>query len=1195
MGKDGLQSYDIGSYDIQIDYDKKTTPIEKKIQTLEKRHQQKSDRAHKAFLKKQQTTDKKINTLREKNIVRNQKLDKATENKVEKVQKKITRAKDDYDKFVEAKITERDAKIAHHQEEIDNLKVAEQEDIQEIQQKYKENISSYVEKLDIYNDNYEDNIDHYQKEIDAFLSELNEHQENIKNHQHATLDALNDQFRAFNGLIESRKNTRNKEFSTHISESMSYTNKVRHEANNQIQKLREFITSFTQNMTEHYESEIEQYNTYIKEKKLAHSQKIELIDKDKSIQLEKLMNQKEELSDSNNKKALKHVDMKINLFEERAKISKQFETNLFNHQLTFLKDEKKRVIEWRDHEKINLKKLEIFLELDQQEIKDFVEYYDETNQALLNGQKQLEMDQFDAIKQHESRRKAYLESQLEAYTAYQDALIQLNDTHLNVLTDHYHEVDKINQFLDTAEPKKEIEVNQLKERLEIKETKQRFAVKYAKQNHDIALIKIDYDTQFELEAIERDQTIAHFQQSIDKLYLERDYDKEVNEAKLQYDIASEHHKVLMNNRKLERRLLDSQFDTKEQILTHQKEIAELDVLRENALEQKELEYEIKTIKNEANYKIEVINKGLEEDLLKHEEDLTKIRNEINAYKVNLDTMIHNKKADIEQRKQSILDQYQENLSKIDDALQREIKDPKIRLEESKHLIDTRIETFNKLNINFVKHMNDLLAPYQATASFDIETARKNVLKDMRFQSHVTDYIKESYTILNDAVTFMHDITLRRIDNKISQTRDKSALKKLKKQRQKAIDKYKRESKDITTATKDYVVVMTSRLDTAWKKFKKANITSHDIFIEKLTVLYHQIFDVLKHFQENVIKETKMKYEPLTETDQKMIEYAKESAIKAKAKIKASQANALAPLDDEFNAFVKDKQAQKEQELNALYKSRDELKATIQHLKNEALQKVKEVNHVKTQKLAPKFEKKSALEASLEADVAKRKKAIDDGISQLKELYNQKVRVLDDKNTEAKTILSYEENIYKMAQESAKTRLSDNIEKAQNAYRATMQKLAKKQGRIESNKKEQTRDVKAHLKDTSRVDEITTEVSIKQQIQDVKHRIDNEVTDKENELAQLHDKIHTLLQAAEDTLYTKLQKTKDALTENLEHYLDDCQAYIEHYNAFASQDNSLTINNLTSFKAALNTVKAEKYVTTTDALEKTNKSLFEEEE
>ncbi|MCF7925827.1 MAG: hypothetical protein K9L26_04770 [Candidatus Izimaplasma sp.] len=1193
MGKSKLQSYDIASYDIQIDYDKKITPIERKIQTLEKRHHQKSDRAHKAFLKKQKSAEKNITTLREKEVVRDQKLDTAVENKVERVNRRIEKTKEDYLAFVQAKQKEMEVKTSQHQKEIDTLKENEQKEIEEIKDKYKQNIASYVEKLDIYNTNYEENISTYQNEITTFLNKLDTHQDRIASHKQTFIKEIDEKNTAFNELIASRKDKKNIEYDTFIKQSMSYTNRVRQDANKHIHAITEFIDSFNQVDKEHYNQKIEILETYIDDKNEAMDNIIALVDKDLENQLAKLEEQKEALKDSNNKKAIKNVDMKIALFQTRAKTTKHFETVLKDHTTAFLNNEIERFKLFRNNEKINWQKLRVFLEMDQQEVKDFAEYYDATNHTLLETLKAMELSQIEATQEHETRRKTYLETQLKVYESYQKAILQLNQTHLDDVTENYQKMDEINQFLDTAEPNKEIEINKLKQRLEIKETNQRYALKYAKQQHDIDLIKTDYDTLFKLEAIERDQTLAKYEQEIDELYNQRDHDRETNQAKLQFNIAEENHKVLMNNRKLEQRLLESQYQTKKETLNYQKEIAKLDSMRENALEQKEVEYEIKKINNEVNYKIEVINKGLEEDLLKHEENLTKLRNEINAYKVNFDTMIKKKESEITEKKQATIDQFNDNLAKIDDALNREIKAPQIRLEESKHLIETRLDTFNEINVQFVTMINQSIEPYKNTDS--VEKARVEILKDQSFKTHVLEYITSSYQVLKEAITFMHEVALRQIDNKIANTRDSSTLKKLKKQRQKAIDQNKHELNNIDTAATDYQAVINSKMQHDWKKFKKTNIDSNEQLIEQTTLLYNTIFDTLKKFQENIIKETKLKYQPLTETDQKIIDYAKSSAQKAKAKIKEKLQESLAPLDETYKLFVKEKSKQQEKDLAEFYESRDNVKATIQHLRNDALSKVKAVNEDKASKLAPKKQAKDELETSLETDIVQRKSLIDEKIQTLTNEYESNVSRLKAKNSEAQTILNYEENIYKMALESAKSRLTDNNEKTKNAYRAKMQQLAKKQDRINTSKKAQKRQIKDDLKDKSQIKDIEHQVDIKQQIQDVKHRIDQSVHDKQEILLQLKQHNQTVLQAAEDTLYNALQNTKNALRTNLDNYLSDCETYLSHYDLLLDKDKTLMQTNLERFRLAFNDVQTQKHNNTKETLKKTNESLFGKED
>ena len=84
MKKKDLKSFDIASYDIEIEYNSKIAPITKKITKLNKSHETKSLKAHKDFLTKEKQSTEKLKVLDEKAVLKDQRIEKAVENKLVK-------------------------------------------------------------------------------------------------------------------------------------------------------------------------------------------------------------------------------------------------------------------------------------------------------------------------------------------------------------------------------------------------------------------------------------------------------------------------------------------------------------------------------------------------------------------------------------------------------------------------------------------------------------------------------------------------------------------------------------------------------------------------------------------------------------------------------------------------------------------------------------------------------------------------------------------------------------------------------------------------------------------------------------------------------------------------------------------------------------------------------------------------------
>ena len=115
MKKTELKSFDIATYDVEIEFNKKIAPIQKKIEKLDEQHETKSLKAHKDFLSREETSKNKIIEIDEKQILKHQRIEKAAENKLIKLRRKDQVIKQSF----------QDYKVAQHaanQIELDEVK-----------------------------------------------------------------------------------------------------------------------------------------------------------------------------------------------------------------------------------------------------------------------------------------------------------------------------------------------------------------------------------------------------------------------------------------------------------------------------------------------------------------------------------------------------------------------------------------------------------------------------------------------------------------------------------------------------------------------------------------------------------------------------------------------------------------------------------------------------------------------------------------------------------------------------------------------------------------------------------------------------------------------------------------------------------------------------------------------------------------
>ena len=178
MKKTELKSFDIASFDIELEYNSKIAPINSKIQKLNKNHENKSLKAHKDFLDKEKKSKEKLELFIDKAVLKDQRIEKAAENKLKKLtakESKFEKLYDEYKVVVDVEFVEKHDEV---QEFIKELEASQIEDIQVIKDKYNENVTSYIEKLETYNNNFKNNKELHKQQVieygELLVSKLNE-------------------------------------------------------------------------------------------------------------------------------------------------------------------------------------------------------------------------------------------------------------------------------------------------------------------------------------------------------------------------------------------------------------------------------------------------------------------------------------------------------------------------------------------------------------------------------------------------------------------------------------------------------------------------------------------------------------------------------------------------------------------------------------------------------------------------------------------------------------------------------------------------------------------------------------------------------------------------------------------------------------------------------------------------------------
>ena len=1197
MNENELKSYDIASFDIEMEYNKQTAPITKKIDKLNSSHETKSLRAHKDFLKKEKKSKEKLNELSDKAIIKDQKIEKAADNKAVKQRTKEKRIKKEFDEFVvDKKLLAKD-EYAKIDEVTELLKQEEIADKEEIKMKYKTNIESYVEKLDIYNNNFEKNKQFHVEEIKKYQEIINQQTERLRQFNLSVTTELNEKLISFTEQ-KTTHDTDIKNTKSNTSRALSsYATSIHKSSNVKITDIHDYIEKLKKDYEIHLNPEIVILEAELKDLTSKFEERRILIQDDLELNIIKLEQQLEAIKESKNRKANKNINMKIDLFNIRATTTIKYEERILNEKLVILQNEIELIKQQLDYELLNLDKLEVFLLNDQNELKETGDYFKELNLVLKTELNNFELSNNSYLLKHEQLKTDFINNYTKIFSDLKENTIALSQSYLEKIADNNFEIDDINKFLDTAEPLKEIEVNRLREDIEISEVTERFNIKYAKQAYESDLIKNDLNIEISIAEQEMKELLSDTAKENTMIKTKEAYDKALEKAKLKHSKAQEVYNLRLNNTKLERNLLKNKYDTELSISTHKKELIEIDVRKHNALLSKEIEYSIKNLETEASYKIEVINKGLEEELLKLDENVSKITFEKDAYSSNLNIEIDQKVSEAKQAREAIEQKSLEKINLIEQALEREIRVPARNILKTETIIDERLSRLDVNNGIFVDFITNSIEDYKDN-KLTLEQIREVIINNDSVYDKAIKYINRTYSVLNEAIKFMNDIEKHAVLNKIAAASDQSSIRRLKKQQSKTETEIKKQKIQISTSEKDHIVLIKTYIDEEIRQIKKGNFDELNDFVNAIEVSYNKVFTHMSNLQNNIKKETSELYSALTKNDQEVIDHANLNAEKANKLEVKEKAETLSPINQALDQFISDKEAQRTAFNETLENDIKELKAQINHLKNDALDKVKEINLEKNDLTNTKKEQKRTLEETEEKEITIRYEDIGTSLETLAFNYNQTLAKVDEKDTEAKKIFDYEDRIYNIAVESATSRFNDANIKTNNRH---LNNVKLNRNNIEKAKKDKDLNINTLNKDllnlTNKFEKniFTVRPRLEESIGDAQKAIDKETQEKELKLNELTDNNNKLILAAETSLFTVFHEGYDRLNHNLSSYIEKYRVIEEEYIQINNKSNDvLNANNIT-FSNALFELNKDKHERTLQNLLDINTQILSEED
>lgn len=1162
MKKTELKSFDIASFDIELEYNSKIAPINSKIQKLNKNHETKSLKAHKDFLEKEKKSKEKLDLLVDKALLKDQRIEKAADNKLKKLESKESKFEKLYDEYkvvIEAEFVEKHAEI---QGVIKELEASQIEDIQAIKDKYNENVTSYIEKLDTYNNNYKNNkvlhkqqVLEYDELLISKLKEISEMKRSLEENTEKKLEAY----------IESKK--------SEDAETIESLAEVKRELNNQTTHIRmasnvktKEIKAFIADLSKDYKDRAKELiNSIVDQIDILEKgfvSRKELIQKDLDFHLYQM---KEDLTGGEIKQTLKikkALKMKTDFFNLRASTTIGYEERILNEKLSILKQEIQFTEETLKYELNSLNKLEVFLLSDQNELKDIGHYLKNTNIALKEELNNVELSNNDYLVKHEKLKAEFVNRYTSLFDGFKHILLSSNKSSIDQLTGINQEIDEINKYLDTADPLKEIKVNRLREIIEINEIKERYNIRFAQQQHAIKLLDNQLKNLLELEKINIKDKIFENNKEINIIKNKENLDKDLNRVKLKFEKAEEIHKLRLNSTKLEATLLDAKYEKELEIFEYEKEIAEIEVQKNSILITKELEMEIKNINLEANYRIEVINKRLEEDLLKLEDEVNKYAYEKDTFSVVLDLELSKETSKAEKEIKKINSEMNKKIALIKKALDREIKAPIQNLASSQAVVLDRLAKFDTCNADyeeFILESTDALND----DDLEIKQIKKITANSDKLMENADKYIQNTFESLEEALVFMSELELRKIKQKISSTKDKGIIKKLNKILQKINAEIKKQKLSVKNSKQDYVIVIKNKIKADLTKFNKSKIEDLDTLKERAKAIYNNSFEALKTIQSRVLEQVKDLYDPLTRNDNDLIENGKRNAEKAIALVEKEKFDKIDPINKALELFTKDIEDRKKIKLDELDSEIENLTKTISVLKDNASNEINIIKEDINELLTVKTEHLRMIDEIESAEVVKQMESIDARKRDLEDLYNQTIAKLAEKDAEAEKIFDYEERIKNIGIETANSHYKDAMVKTENKYLLNIENNNKARNNIDKEADNYLQLINKELLDlTSKFEKniFTTRPKLEESIGDAHKEINLESKEKEKRLKELNALHKKITSSLEERLFTHFNEGYEKIEQNLNYYLEQYKLLTDEYDSSVSVSSDVISNN-----------------------------------
>ncbi|MFH5881451.1 hypothetical protein [Liberiplasma polymorphum] len=1023
--------------------------------------------------------------------------------------------------------------------DLETLKQEKELTLKEIERKYLSNTSIYEDKLQLFKKNLSKNQEETKNKFEQTIKTLEDSLEALKSEGFEQHKLFETNLEAYQKIVSQAFVKGSNNLDNYEKDFLHKMNQFRKELNVQLKNV-DSLLSKTRSQIEApfftFGKHLQQFSTTIK----GHtSDTLTAIEQDfifESARTEKALAPKKD-QDPLDAKQIKDIKARLKL----AELRKNTLIEQLNAIERFLDEEVKYLESSLDFEKTSLTKIfndyETLIKEQHNAIKDIfstIENYislttkqlSETETATLFANKMaavklLVKEVFDGIKAFEIERlKAHIN-----FTKNTLPLIQ--------------ELDDITIYLDTVEPLKEIEISRQKIKIEQEDASIKLEIQDANLTFELTKKIIDHELRLEEQTYLNDMTYAKEEQNYQDLLSQHQYNlnKIDIEEKSAYSDAVFALRENHFNRDIE--LTKARQELEKEKLQIEKNIKLLTMSKDYQLSLIDLERETEEATVQHTYEIEQLklslNLMLEKKRKLEERFKLNTNQEIERFKEKQDEQIKETESLLKIAKKN----HQEKIAFINRALEKETEQPLKHIKEIKQLVLHRV-TLLKDSLNYVQ--GPLLDVDKAISNPESSFKLLLPIVGTPFIKTFEQYVKQSYEVYKESLTFIHEIKLKQYATEIASERKRQQLiQKENSDYEKIIQKADKDA----DALKQVALERIQNAKTLIQNEKNATLQSIRVIIKPLCELLLERANTLT---KQISTSIKALFAALYQNDETLINRAKENHQKAYEQEVKRYENEIKPYENKTQtykeSYEKSVKEFKEQLSIANQKDLESIEKEIALIRENIQSHMEQKNHY--------LERFKDKEKQVEYEYKEAKVLIDQEFeqsqTQLEAQTKQKVQKLLSRLDDAKNILNYEQKMHQNEIEHLENLKQEAFSQHEMNYEAQSRVLQSHIDKLKSTKEGRLKESQLNLdKRNTELEELVLSSlpRLDQFIEEASRKVDQEASLKRQQFNHILDQLRT----QEATLNAVIS---DAIKQ-LELSLVQARSSYDHSDTFKTQD------------------------------------------